>query len=222
MCFDLDTGKVVTRRIIEEMPYPDLIIKRVNKWGKTTRGEKFSDGVEFRNRKIQPFDWENKELVETLQEVKEPVYLDILAEILGLVIESDFADKGGAVTTPVPPTLAGQAAAALSKAGLTQSTGVDRQITVVDGPITGVYDHTCFRTVPTAAEPNVEGITPPNPIRRRVEVEDVDSDDKDDDETNEVIHVPLVEGCNDHVDREEETEAPGLSRGRILRTPTNH
>ena len=94
----------------------------------------------------------------------------------------------------------------------------------MDGPITGVYDNTCFRTVPgtTQVEPNVERITPPNPVRRRVKVEDVDSDDKDDDETNEVIHVPLVEGRNDHVDREEETEAPGLSRGRILQTPTDH
>ena len=26
MCFDLDTGKVVTRRVIEEMPYPDRVI----------------------------------------------------------------------------------------------------------------------------------------------------------------------------------------------------
>ena len=94
------------------MPYPDCIIKRVNEWGKTKRGEKYSDGVEFCNRKNQPFDWENKELAETLLEVKEPIYPDILAEIPGLVLESDFADEGDAVTTPAPPTLAKQAAAA--------------------------------------------------------------------------------------------------------------
>ena len=51
MCFDLDTRKVVTRRVIEEIPYPDCITKRVNEWSKTHRGENYSDGVEFRNRK---------------------------------------------------------------------------------------------------------------------------------------------------------------------------
>ena len=71
-------------------------------------------------------------------------------------------------------------------------------------------------------EPNVERITPPNPIRRQVEVEDVDSDDEDDDKTNEISQAPLVEGRNDHVDREEKTEAPGLDRGRRFRTPTDH
>ena len=45
MCFDLDTGKVVTRRIVKELPYPDRVIKRVNEWGKTPRREQYSDGV---------------------------------------------------------------------------------------------------------------------------------------------------------------------------------
>ena len=65
--FDLDTGKVVSRRIIgDELPYPDRVIKCVNQWGKTTRGEKYSDGIEFCNRKRESFDWENEELAETL------------------------------------------------------------------------------------------------------------------------------------------------------------
>ena len=56
-CFDLDTEKVVSRRIIgEALPYPDRVIKRVNQWGKTTRGEKYSDSIVFRNRKREPFD----------------------------------------------------------------------------------------------------------------------------------------------------------------------
>ena len=70
MCFDLDTGKVVTRRIVKELTYPDCIIKRVNEWGKTPGGEKHLDDVEFRNRKRQPFDWENEELAKTLPEVE--------------------------------------------------------------------------------------------------------------------------------------------------------
>ena len=128
----------------------------------------------------------NEELSETLPEVEEPIYPDILADVPGLVLESDFTDEGDTVTTPAPPTLAKQAAAALSNAGLTPSTGVDGQITGVDGPITGVYDNTCFRTVPTTTqvEPNIKRITPQNHVCRRVEVEDIDSDDKDDDKKN--------------------------------------
>ena len=86
MCFNIDIGKVVTRRIIEVLPMPDQVITCVNEWGKTTRGEKYSDCVEFRNRKNQQFDWGNKELWETLPEVEEPIYPDILAEIPGVVL----------------------------------------------------------------------------------------------------------------------------------------
>ena len=59
-CFDLETGKVVTRRIVKAIPYPDRVIKCVNELGKTPRGEKYSDGLECLNRKKQPFDWENE------------------------------------------------------------------------------------------------------------------------------------------------------------------
>ena len=104
-CFDLETGKVVTRRVVKQVPYPDRVIKRVNEWGKTPRGEKYSDGLEFLNRKKQPFDWENEELNETLPEVEEHIYPDILAEVLGLVLKSDFNDDNHAVVTPPPPPL---------------------------------------------------------------------------------------------------------------------
>ena len=57
MCFYPDTGKVATRRIVKEVPYPDYVIKRVNKWGIMPRGEKYSDDVDFWSRKRQPFDW---------------------------------------------------------------------------------------------------------------------------------------------------------------------
>ena len=39
-CFDLETRKVVTRRVVKEVPYPDRVIKRLNDLGKTPRGEK--------------------------------------------------------------------------------------------------------------------------------------------------------------------------------------
>ena len=57
-CFDSNTRKVVSRRMIgEELPYPDRVIKRVNELGKTARDKKYADGIEFHNRKREPFDW---------------------------------------------------------------------------------------------------------------------------------------------------------------------
>ena len=147
MCFDLDTRKVVTRRIVKELPYLDRVIKRVSEVHKTPRGEKYSDEIEFLNRKRQPFDWENEELAEALPEVEEPIYPDILAEVPGLVLETYFDDTGDAVRTSAPPTLAERAAAALSNAGISLSAGDDGQITGVDREITGVYNETCLRTV---------------------------------------------------------------------------
>ena len=47
MCFDLDTGKVVTRRVIEETPYPDRLIMRANEWGKTKPGEIIQTVLKF-------------------------------------------------------------------------------------------------------------------------------------------------------------------------------
>ena len=87
--------------------------------GKTPRGEKCSDGLEFLNRKKQPFDWEKEELNETLPKVEEPIYPDILAEVPGLVLESDSDDNNDAVMTPPPPTTEEQAETALENMGMT-------------------------------------------------------------------------------------------------------
>ena len=84
--------------------------------GQNTTSEEYSDGIEFRNRKRQPFDWENEELAETLPEVEEPIYPDILAEVPGLVLESDLANDSDAVMTPALPTMEEQSATALSNA----------------------------------------------------------------------------------------------------------
>ena len=64
----------------------------MNQWGKTTRGKNYSDGIEFHNRKREPSDWENEELAETLPEPEEPVHPDVMAEVPGLVLESDLPD----------------------------------------------------------------------------------------------------------------------------------
>ena len=85
----------------------------------------------FRNRKRAPFDWENEELAETLPEPEEPIYPEVLAEVPGLVLESDLPDVDDAVTAPPTPTDAEQAAAALENAGITPDSDVIRGITGV-------------------------------------------------------------------------------------------
>ena len=182
-CFDLKTGKVVTLRIVKELPYPDRVTKRVNEWGKTSRGEKYSDSLEFLNRKRQPFDWENKELNETLPEVEEPIYPDILAEVPGLVLESDLEDDNDAVMTPPPPTIEEHAEAALGNSDMTAEPSDNRPSTGVHGKITGV-DNVSIHVTPTTTPEthDVQGITPPRLIRPQVEVEDVESDDEDEGE----------------------------------------
>ena len=134
----------------------------MNAWGKTPRGEKYSDGIEFRNRKNQPFDWENEKLAETLPEVEEPIYPDILAEVPGLVLESDITDEDDAVLSPAPPTFEEEAAASFDNSGvptdLTEITGVHGQFTGVDNDISFPV------TSPTGIEdPIVARTTPPNP-----------------------------------------------------------
>ena len=110
----------------------------MNQLGKTTRGEKYSDGIELRNRKREPFDWENEELAETLPEPEEPVYPNVLAEVPGLVLESDLPDLDDAAITPPPPTHEEQAAAALENAGITPDSDIIPGITGVHRGTTGV------------------------------------------------------------------------------------
>ena len=171
---------------------------------------KYLDCVEFRNRKNQPFDWENEELGETLTEVEEPIYPDILAKIPGVVLESDFADTGDAVTTPAPPTYEERVASALSNLAFPKHTGVDEEFTGVYRPLTGLYNTKFSRLIPgtTQLEPNVAGLTPPPLVCRQIEVEDVVDDDESDDEIDESSHAPQVEVRNEDIVDEEEAEAP--------------
>ena len=99
---------------------------------------------------------------------------------------------------PPPPTEEEQAAAALDNAGITPDsdiiqgiTGVHRDVPGVDrdlfSSITPILRRNEMRNRPNLIPPSVEGINPPNLIRPPVEVEDVESDDKneDDDEYSE-------------------------------------
>ena len=79
---------------------PGRVIKRVNTLGKSKRGIKYSNRVEFLNSEKQRFKWENEEVGDTLPKIEEPIYPNTLAEISGAVLESDLEDIGDAVMTP--------------------------------------------------------------------------------------------------------------------------
>ena len=61
-CFDIKTGKVVTRRTIKVITMPDDNIKTVNRWGQGQRAVTYGNKLEFLIRVKYLFDWENKEL----------------------------------------------------------------------------------------------------------------------------------------------------------------
>ena len=131
LCFNLETGKAVKRHIVTKLPMPDRAKDPVNRWGSKEHGKKYTDCVEFLNCRQRLFDWENKELGESLPDEEKPVYPDVLADIPGVVVESDPEDKGDAVTIPSPPSLGDQAESAIHNANLGKLTGVHGQSTGV-------------------------------------------------------------------------------------------
>ena len=49
--FDLDTGKLVVRRIAKQIPWPDRILKIASEWGRKSKKLVMGDSIQFLNRK---------------------------------------------------------------------------------------------------------------------------------------------------------------------------
>jgi hypothetical protein len=93
-CFDLKTGKVVIRRRVEQLPFPNRMLKKVIEWEKKGKAQITKDSIQFLNRLGKQFEWDNDE-VEDLQVVMnepEKVQRDhgVPAEIPGIKIEDDY------------------------------------------------------------------------------------------------------------------------------------
>ena len=63
-CLGLITGKLLIRRSLKVLPFPERIIKWVNRMGRTSRSEQFGNKLEFRNRKKAKYDWDNEQIEE--------------------------------------------------------------------------------------------------------------------------------------------------------------
>ena len=97
-----------------------------------------------------------------------------------------------------------------------QIPGVHRQITVVE--------NTSFRVTPTTTREThvVRGITPPCLIRPQVEVEDVESDDEEEEGERESDTAPQNNVGSNLEQEDSEAEAPQLGRSQRVRTPPDY
>ena len=97
-CFDILTGKVVTRRAVKVLSMPDRFLKILNRWGLTSRTTVFGDKLKFLNIMKSKYDWDNGDIVDDEEGLveSEPTHTGhhgILAEIPGVDLESDEADE---------------------------------------------------------------------------------------------------------------------------------
>ncbi|KAL7474817.1 hypothetical protein ACHAW6_002980 [Cyclotella cf. meneghiniana] len=110
---DLDTKAIIKRRKFTELPIPDSIIRRIERWGKKDR----QDGlIRFCDRNNDPFDWTDEQgpLIDDNAPDPEPAaFPDIPAEMPGVVLESSVP----AMVTPPCPTEEERMAAAIDNAG---------------------------------------------------------------------------------------------------------
>jgi len=149
-CFDLETGKVVISRRVVQLPFPNIMLKKTNAWGKKSKGQIMKDLIQFLNRMGERFDWENDK-VNTLQVVRsepEKVQRDhvVPAEIPGIEIGDGYvAVQGPAVeleTDKEPMDIRRLALAARVTAGLGEA-GVHLNTT------RGVDEHGAHDNTPT-------------------------------------------------------------------------
>ena len=108
-CFDLLTGKLIIRRTVEAVPYPDRIIRPANSWGKQSQSKQFGNKLEFFNRNKVKYDWDNEEIEESKALVEPPstaAHPGILAEIPGVELEADRNGTTTAVEAVPKPDLA--------------------------------------------------------------------------------------------------------------------
>ena len=67
--FDLEPGKVVNRRRLVQMPFPNQMLTRAVAWGAKSNAQTTKDSIQFLNRMREKFDWKNDK-VETIQVVR--------------------------------------------------------------------------------------------------------------------------------------------------------
>ena len=127
VCFDLETGKAVLRRVIRILPMPESVICVVSEWGEIPKNPAFKNKFESWDCLKQKYDWENDDLDMgdgKLEEEHVSEFTNIPAEIPGVHMEAHEQPDVGGVQAPLVPTMSYLAAAAWTNAGLDPTTGV--------------------------------------------------------------------------------------------------
>ncbi|EJK60825.1 hypothetical protein THAOC_18763, partial [Thalassiosira oceanica] len=157
---DLRTGKVVVRRVAQELPMPGRVMRRVNLWGKRSKQEKFGKTLSFLNRVKKEFDWENDDLdpVEIVQQAEEQrVHPEILDEMPGITCEEDI--QAGTAVVDEPAASAAQRVAAIRQQaeGTPPSSAVRPKVSFADAVRNPPLDPGLLPEVKTELEEEGEG-----------------------------------------------------------------
>ena len=77
-CFDIETGKLLHRRTVTQIPWPlnNDLIRKVESWGKRSVRAIKRNRIDFLNRKGEKFDWDNDDLSDLEVTDEQPKMID--------------------------------------------------------------------------------------------------------------------------------------------------
>ena len=95
ICSDLETGKVVTRRIIKQIPWPDGTIEIANAWRRKSKHLVRKESTTFLNQQHEKFDWENDDMSDLVLPKDQPktIHPTIAAELPGIEVERETPSR---------------------------------------------------------------------------------------------------------------------------------
>ena len=99
-CFDLKSGKVMTRRVFKVIPMPDRVVKLVKYWVMQSKLVNRKNKPKLINHHGKKFDWDNKELDnnDNVEESQQKlVHPDNIANIPRVELENDYKNIVGHV-----------------------------------------------------------------------------------------------------------------------------
>ena len=84
------------------MAWPDRLIKKANAWRKKIKSSVVKEYINFLNRHGHRLDWDNGDIdgIEVIREEPKKVIPDVLAEISGIELESDYDNIIGPALAP--------------------------------------------------------------------------------------------------------------------------
>ena len=222
-CFDLKTGKLVVRRIAEQIPWPDRMLKVASEWGRKSKKLVMKDSVQFLNRKGEKFDWDNDEMsdLEVKTDPSKMIHPNISAELPGIELQRDRTNPSR-VTVRSGPTPTKQAAASRISVGL-DAPLVDSAATigVNDAPVAESSDDANQKVESDNDEDEDGDLT-------RLTTEDdqsnSDSDGDGDGDDEEGDNGTSADAFDEDIVGDEEVTVPSpvvTLRGRVSRPPNN-